>query len=350
MSSSGPLFGSLRTADGFPLGSAALHPDWPEGRFNVAGMFWFDPVILFLLETAQLGFDCRVGIESIHGAPLVLWNGARPAAEELLPADLSARLDSLYSRGVGCFLTFTRHLLEAGDLGDADGNFLLDNLARRPDLNGVIVSSELLSKYIAGRYPALRQVAPVAKVVAEGGRGNASYYNELGRRFYRYAVHPDDGLDPRLLDQLDRTKAEIILNEDCLRGCSLPECPDEALAPAQGSLGDQPAAPAPGDSLLRRRLAERELELLLAACPAQRLNRQIGKRQRNGNLTRSEVKSLYDRGFRHFTIQARGDNAFCLAYDLVRYTLEPDFAAPLVYRKLCPVIGRCFPAGQAHAR
>ena len=230
MSPWGPRSGSLRLDDGFPLGNAALHPDWPEGRFSVSGMFWFDEIILLFLKTAELGFDCRVGVETVYGAPFVLWNGERHTGDEFNPADLSARLDGLYSRSVGCFLTFTNHLLDAADMGDADGNFLLDAIARRPDLNGVIVSSEILSSYIAGRYPSLRQVASLAKVVVEGGRGNASYYNELGKRFCRYVVHSDDRQDLRLLDQLDRTKAEIILNEDCLPGCSMQAHHYEAVA------------------------------------------------------------------------------------------------------------------------
>ena len=352
MSPWGPSSGSQRIDDEFPRGNAALHPDWPEGRFAVSGMFWFDQVILFFLQAAEQGFGCRVGIETVYGAPFVRWSGERHTADDFRPADLSARLDGLHSRGIGCFLTFTNHLLEAGDLDDANGNLLLETIARRPNLNGVIVSSELLSKYIAGRYSSLRQVASVSKVVVEGGRGNASYYKELGKRFYRYVVHADDRDDPRLLDQLDRTKAEIILNEDCLRGCSMEASQYGAVARVYKGLGDHPpeAAAAPGDALRLRRLAEQELAPLLAVCPAERLNRQIGKRQRNDNLTRNELKSLYDMGFRCFRIKGRDDNAFCFAYDLTRYTLEPGFAAPLVYKKLCPVICQSFPAGQAHAR
>jgi hypothetical protein len=343
--------GSLRIDDGFPLGNAALHPDWQEGRFNVSGMFCFDQLILFFLKAVELGFGCRVGVEAVHGAPFVLWNGGRFAGQEFNQADFFGRLDGLYSFGVGCFLTFSNRLLEAGDLDDANGNLLLDGIARRPDLNGVIVNSELLSKYIAGRYPSLRQVASVTKVVAEGGRGNASYYNELGKRFHRYVVHWDDCEDPRLLDQLDRTKAEFILNENCLRGCPRRAQHYELIARVHKCLGDRPstAAGGPGDMLLRRRRAEQEAEQFMAACPASPLNRQIGKQQRHCNLARSELKSLYDMGFRHFKIQGRNDNVFVFAYDLVRYTLEPDCAAPLIYKTLCPVISRSFPAGGAHA-
>jgi hypothetical protein len=43
-------------------------------------------------------------------------------------------------------------------------------------------------------------------------------------------------------------------------------------------------------------------------------------------------------GFRYFKLQGRTDNVFGYAYDLVRYLLEPDVAAPLVYRPLCPMV------------
>ena len=352
MSPWGSSSGSQRTDDGFPLGIAALHPGWPEGRFNVSGMFSFDQIVLFFLKVVQLGFGCRAGIETIHGAPCVLWNGGRFTGQEFNAVDLAARLDCLYPWGVGCFPTFSNHLLEAGDLADANGNFLLDALARRPDLNGVIVNSELLSKYIAARYPSLRQVASVTKVTAEGGQGKAAYYNELGKRFYRYVVHMDDCQDPRLLDQLDRTKAEIILNEDCLRGCSMRAHHNEVVARLHKSLGDRhwAVAGASGETLLLRRRAEEELRQFLTACPVQLLNRQMIERQRNCNLTPNEVQTLYNMGFRHFKLQGRADNTFVFAYDLVRYTLEPDCAAPLVYKTLCPVICRSFAVGQANAR
>ncbi len=348
---SDPPSGSLRI-DAFPLGNAALNPDWPEGRFNVSGMFVFEAMVLAFLEAVEAGFGCRVPIEAVHGAPTVLWSGGRHMQLRLNPAGFSATLDRLYSRGVGCWLTFTNHLLEAGDLGDADGNFLLESIAQRPDLNGVIVSSELLSKYIAGRYPSLRQVASLTKVVAEGGTGNASYYNELGKRFSRYVVHPDDYQDRPLLDQLDRTKAEIILNENCLRGCLRRGRHYEAIARAYKSLGDHQVTVSggPGDTLLQQRMDGEELGQFQAACPSVPMSRQIGKRQRNCNLTPNELKSLYDMGFRCFKLQGRNDNVFCFAYDLARYTLEPGCAVPLIYKVLCLAICQNLTQGQSQAK
>ena len=343
---------SLQIGDKFPVGNAALHPDWPEGRFNVGAMFVFEGVVLLFVDVVQKWFGCRVAVENIHGAPTVLWNGGRFTPLRYDRARFSANLENLYNRGIGCFLTFTNQLLEAGDLNDADSNCLLDIVAQRPDLNGVIVNSDLLSNYIAGRYPSLRQVASVTKVVAEGGRGKVSYYNDLGKRFYRYVLHWDDCRDVRLLDQLDRTKAEIIVNERCVRGCTLRARHYEVIAQMHRHSGSRHVAVTTGhdDALVKRRAAEQELAEFLALCPAEPMSRQIGKQQRNCTLTRNELKSLYGLGFRHFKIQGRSDNSLSFLYDLAHFTLEPACAAQLVYKAILPIVMQSFAMTQAGLR
>lgn len=48
-------------ADDFPLGTSALHPDWPEAKFNVSGMFGYYPIVLNLFKAVEEGFDCGSG-------------------------------------------------------------------------------------------------------------------------------------------------------------------------------------------------------------------------------------------------------------------------------------------------
>jgi hypothetical protein len=81
----------------------------------------------------------------------------------------------------------------------------------------------------------------------------------------------------------------------------------QAIARTHESLGERRlmVTAGAGDTLLERRLAEQELDQCQAACPANPLPRQIGKRRRNCNLTRNELKSLYNMRFRHFKIQGR---------------------------------------------
>ena len=321
-------------------GICALHPDWPEARFNISGLFVYDRLVLYFLDLVQNGYACRVPIEAVHGAPSVRWNGGRIMPVAFRPAELDARLAEIYSRNVGCFLTFTNHLLEARDLSDPLCNFLLDHVACRPDLNAVLVSSDLLSKYIAARYPALRQVASITKVVREGGRGNAAYYRELGKRFFRYVVHPDDSADLRLLDQLDRDKTEILVNENCARDCPQRARHMDLIAEEQKICADNPSAGwemASGDELPAplRRVAE---EVARLDCSVTPLEKQVNQGLRNCNLTRTELKSIYEMGFRYFKLQGRKDVVHLLVYDLVRFTMEPEQVAPLVFKVMCKMV------------
>ena len=88
----------------------------------------------------------------------------------------------------------------------------------------------------------------------------------------------------------------------------------------------------------------------MAQCPARWLDREIHQRTRSCNLTRNEPSLLYDMGFRHFKIHGRDNIPYCFAYDLTRYTLEPGFAAPFIYKILCSMILRPLNAAQGQGR
>lgn len=300
--------------DIYPTGARALQPDWPDARFNVSGMFAFDDLVLDFIDLVRRTLDCRVPIVSLHGAPAVPWNAGRLVRDPFDLRQFPARLEALAAMGLGCHLTFTNHLLAASDLQDPAGNFLLDCIARRPALNAVIVNSELLSQYIASRHPNLAQVASITKVVAEKGRGNVAYYKELGQRFWRYVVHPDDVHDRRVLDQLDREKAEIIINECCNRQCALRTRHYDLVAQAQKSRGRAASPP-----------------ICLQPPDPPEL---ASDTTRTCELAHSEMKAIYDMGFRNFKLQGRAANFFIVAYDLAYYMLEPNFAAPNTYRRV----------------
>jgi hypothetical protein len=330
----------LIVAETFPVGAAALHPDWPEARFIVAGLFESEPLIVGYLKALNAAFACRGRINWTYGTPAVRWNGGRIT---MIPADLAKceqAIAGVVSLNMGCLLAFTNHRLEQADLAAPSCNRLLDAIAWRPDINGVIVTSELLSKYIAARYPALPQVASITKVTLENGRGNAAYYAELGRRFHRYVVHPDDCFDMRLLDQLDREKAEIILNENCLRECPIRAQHYDAIAVVQLTRARvneiSAGSSAQADAIAAAAAATRQAQVIDDQCLSLPMSRQFRHRRRNCNFTPSEVKRVYDMGFRLFKLQGRGDimSVSIYLYDLVRYTLEPDVAAPLLLKVL----------------
>lgn len=324
----------------FPLAASALHPDWPQARFNISGMFTQHRLIFELLETMEQAFDCHLPIESVHGAPAVLWNAGRPSRAHFSPAAFKTMLQTLYSRNIGYFPTFSNHLLDSNDLNDPRCNEILDCISERPDLNGVIVTTDLLSNYIAKRHPSLRQIASIIRVTFDRGEGRADYYQSLGQRFYRYVVHPDDCRDLQLLDQLDRDKAEIIVNENCAIHCTNRVRHYEAHARWQKAYSsNQPAVGLDSMGFLaQQQLVEQEMTRVKAACLAPLDQACLVKRKRSCNLSDGEMKAVYDLGFRHFKLQGRGDAPVFYAYDLVRFMLDPHVVAPHVFKKLLHTI------------
>ena len=245
-----------------PSGEETLHPDWPEGRFVVSGLFGRERLISTYLSIVEEWFHCRAPIESVYGAPPMCWNGGRFFWRRT-PFDMggfASFLEGLYARGIGCRLTFTNHLLGTHELDDRFGNMLLDCIAQRADLNAVIVTSDLLSRYIARRHPDLRQIASHVKVVLEGGKGNLSYYRDLEQRYFRYVVHRDDCYDLKVLDALSRDKVEILLNERCDPYCPL--VGEHYTATARANMATRESAPP--DEAQR---AEKELVRVEKMCP-----------------------------------------------------------------------------------
>jgi len=276
------------------------------------------------MAMVQKAFGCQLPIEALHGAPAVPWNAGR-TMKALPPADEFVKvLIQLHSKNIGYFPTFSNHLVQSSDLSNTVCNGILDSIVQRPNLNAVIIVSDLLSKYIAERYPALRQIASIIKVSLDGGRGKPEYYSELGKRFWRYVVHPDDIRDLKLMDQLDRDKAEIIVNENCVADCPTRMRHYTAYAAWQR---------APNE--MERQIVNQELEQIVAGCQSPFHLHRLGNQRRSCNLTRQEIRTLYEMGFRRFKLQGRLDDPWSYSYDLIRFTLEPEFAAPLMYKSLC---------------
>ena len=149
-------------------------------------------------------------------------------------------------------------------------------------------------------------------------------------------LQADDCRDPDLLSQLDRDKAQIILNENCAI-----HCPNRAkhydvyarwqrLAVAESMpITLNSISPMAEVQLLMEELRQRD-----AACQSPVDLKSLLKGTRNCNLTPPEMKAIYDLGFRHFKLQGRGDVADYYAYDLTRILLEPNLAAPTVFKAL----------------
>ena len=176
------------------------------------------------------------------------------------------------------------------------GNRALGVMDNGSELNGVIVSSELLAEHVRRRHPKLKLIASAADMTAGDDGPPAERYADLPQRFDTVCLSGAEGLDPDLLARLDRDRIEIVVNED---------------SPWPGAAaGDEPQ---PDDR---------------SAMPIAAMNADV----RMCNFTTAELKGVYDLGCRRFRLRGPSRNPNLFLYDLFRYTLEPNLLLPVVFK------------------
>ena len=157
-------------------------------------------------------------IASVYGAPAdCLWGGGRVGFGEARPEEAAALLRQY---GVSARLTFSNSLLRKEHLSDPKCNTLCRLFENSgPVQNGVILSSDLLLRYLQREYPGFYFVSSTTKVLTEFEALQA----ELDRGEFRYVV-PDFRLN-RAFDRLcalpaaQKEKLEFLCNECCWFDC-----------------------------------------------------------------------------------------------------------------------------------
>jgi len=320
----------------FPLSQAALHPGWPAAQFHVGGLFTHDRAVMLCLGIAKDLFNLKLPIKSIYGCPPMIWNCGRPFSRyengfkgyTPVSLDVVEQSFSLYNKlGISCNLVFSNPLLNEEHLEDSFGNDLLQLLsAHNEHGNGVILSSLKLLEHVRQGYPELNVIASVLFSASKPIR-TSSYYATALDLFDRIVVHPDDNNNEELLASLPLDFSELLVNEYCLPQCALRPMHYELIAKA--SLEDLPPdAPFKGS-------AAENLEAAMRKCNSMPLSRQASSKQCNIVMTETELRHIYNMGFRHFKLQGRKSSNHLWAFDLMRYTLEPQRAFPLAYAAFC---------------
>lgn len=300
-----------------PFASAARNPLWPDARWNLTGLFVHDMLILQVFSLLHQRFGCRLNIDSIHGAPQVPWNCGRFSDAPMPTAEaLSAMVSTFNDVGIGVFYTLTNHLLEKADLESRDCNRLLESIDNGRGLNGVILASDLLYDYIRRRHPELKLTASIIKVTEELGNGDPEYYRSAVQRFDSVMIHPDDGFDCDLLDQLDRDKIEIMVNENCAFRCPNRVKDYEVMASVLKA-----GPPGPDNVYM-------EMERRHCRMPLKRLTSAI----QSCNFPAAHMRRVYEMGFRRFKLQGRQDMPATFLFSMLRFAIEPEILAPMIFK------------------
>jgi len=297
-----------------------LHPDWPEVKWNISGLFNYRPLINFMVQAMRPHGLTHV-LESFHGAPDLLWNGGRINAQVPNYTDVESYMKTLNQLGIGAYLTFTNAILEERHLDDKAGNELLDCLDETCGLNGVIVLSDLMADYIRKKKPGLKVIASVVKAFIENPSGDIDWYRRMEEKFDRVVVHTDHMFDLDLLDKLDRDKAEILITEECIYGC-----PNRASHQTMNSVYN-----------IAQYEDQEKAKTTMAEITTVRETRCGGgggilseeknpKGLRSCFLYHDEVKTIYDMGFRHLKISGRRKTIYGMAWNILNWVFNPEQA------------------------
>jgi hypothetical protein len=293
-------------------GRDVLNPLWPEARWNLSGLYIHDRYIYNLCLLLQDRYGVMPKIDSVHGAPAVLWNSGRVPETDYTDEDIQVAIQMFNEIGIGVYFTFSNHLLTEADLTDEACNRLLGFIDNGLGLNGVILASELLHEYLRANYPGLKQTASIIKV-AHAGRGNLDYYLDHAKRFDSVMVHPDDGFDLEILDKLDRDRMEIMVNENCLYMC-------------QNRAQHYDLMPKLQKLWLEGEITKEETR------QCHNVGGGFQARHRSCNFRTEELQAVYAMGFRRFKLQGRADVTNAFAFDTMRFMLERDIVMPLMYK------------------
>jgi len=297
-----------------------LHPDWPEIKWNISGLFNYRVLLDFIIQIMKNN-DISHVLDSFHGAPDLLWNGGRINSNVKNYSDAENYFKFLNSQGIGAYLTFSNAILEKKHLSDPESNRLLNFLDEKCGLNGVIVFNDLMADYIREKKPGLKLICSVVRAFIENPSGDIAWYKEMENRFDRVVVHTDHMFDLDLLDKLDRSKAEILVSEECIYKCPHRSHHQTLISMYNIAKYEDKA----NADEVRKQI--KAIKRTKCAGGSGILNEERNtKLLRSCFLNHEEVKTIYDMGFRHFKISGRRKTINGMAWNILNFIFNPNLA------------------------
>ena len=275
--------------------------------YHLPGLFEFHDLYCAFLPLfrrhREYFYDwCEIG--SIYGAPAdCLWGGGRVGFGEDRP-DEAAALMREYE--ISAHLTFSNSLLREEHLSDSRCNALCALFEKSGAVpNGVILSSDLLLRYLQNHYPGLYFISSTTKVLTEFGQ----LENELNCDAFRLVV-PDFRLN-KAFDRLNalsdqqKRKVEFLCNECCWFAC-----PDRKRC---------------YENVSRKNLGEDCPDHVCASPEADRGYRFSDAMKNPGFIGIEDIQKRYlPNGFSHFKIEGRSLGSAVVLEFLLYYLTKPE--------------------------
>ena len=278
-----------------------------KAYYHLPGLFeFYDLYKVFLplfREHREYFYDwCEIG--SIYGAPCdCIWGGGRVGFGDADPEKVRTLVKEY---GISPRLTFSNSLLTEEHLADRKCNALCVMFGKNGDVpGGIIISSDLLLKYIRNKYPGFYFVSSTTKVLTD----IRDCINELDREEFRYVV-PDFRLNKVLpecgLTEARKAKVEFLCNECCWFDCyDRKNC---------------------YENVSRKSLGEDVEDHVCISPDAGRGYRFSDAMKNPGFIGIRDIRETYlPKGFRHFKIEGRGLGSAIVLEFLLYYMTKPEY-------------------------
>ncbi len=196
-------------------------------KFTIAGFFTKKMIINKLLSLYEMNnhmFKKNIEISTLYDSyPDLLWNGGRVLCNDDGLKDYSKILSNIRkinNLDIGVNFTFSNMFINKNDLLDEECNAILKILSEN-NLNGVIVSSELLAEYIDTHYPTLNIILSVTHFYHDVLNIKEKVINVMmSEKFDKVVIPPDFNYDTKFLNKLhNKSNIEILINETCFQNC-----------------------------------------------------------------------------------------------------------------------------------
>lgn len=289
--------------------------NFPEANWNLSGAFRFDYSLRQFLDYFAFLMKGYLSLGNVSGVPACLWGldwfKVRPLVSL---SSFRENLEAYSKKGAGVSVCLDNPFITDAMLSDEVGNVILQETFSRDRVrrNSVTVASDKLRDHIRKLFPKLKVNAGVNRLVTDQGKRTLSTYEKLAEHYNCVAIHPADNSKWDMLEGLkDKNKFEITVNDTCLRTCPVRRDHMYALS----RIRENPYS--------AEFLKQRYKLLEIAGCEGVEVKPLVQKRSLL--LTRQEMQTLYDMGFRNFRIQSESlRNEISYAWELCRNLLGFD--------------------------
>lgn len=285
----------------------------PNVNFHIASAFSHDTLILYFYDLLfELTGKCAFSY--VSGAIPCTWNSGR-VVPNMSEKYVLQCFDEYAKRNIPVFFTFSNYLISEQELGDIQCNALLSKI--NENHGGVIVASDILAQYIKSRYPNITIEASILRSVSCQTNRSVLFYTMLEKTYDTIVFHPDDIFSENLISNIqNKTKYEILLNEECVRYCNHRKDHDDMIC----------------NLYLNNGIIKLEdiIEFESSFCPTKK------RSFINANkcvLSITDVRDYIQKGYCNFKIQGRANPPFVFLYDLCYYLLE-EHDRRIIYKNI----------------